>query len=97
MGARTATTAWRRTKAAGVEAVDNGVGTQQPTIDGSVEGGQAAAFKTSTTRRIEPPPLLLPLPGMYIQSIGKGGGRGGFKVEDGCRRLTSSCACDNAT
>ena len=96
-GTRTATPAWRRTKAAGVGAVDNGVGTQQPIIDGSVEGGRSAAFKTSTTRRIAPPPLLLPLPGMHIQAIGKGGGRGGFEVEDGCRRLTSSCACDNAT
>jgi hypothetical protein len=56
--------------------VDNGVGTQQPTIDGCVEGGRrAAACKTSTTRRIAPPPLLLPLPGMHIQSIGKGGGK----------------------
>jgi hypothetical protein len=52
--------------------LDNGVGTQQPTIDGSVEGGQAAAFKTSTTRRIVPPPLLLPLPGMHIQSKERG-------------------------
>jgi hypothetical protein len=34
---------------------------------------------------------------MHIQSIGKEGGRGGFEVEDGCRSLTSSCACDNAT
>jgi hypothetical protein len=80
---------WRRTKAVGGGAVDNGVGTQQPTIDGSVEGGWVAACKTSTTRRIAPPPLLLPLPGMHIQSIGKGGGRGGFEVEDGCRRFTS--------
>jgi len=77
--------------------VDNGVGTQQPAIDGSIEGGRTADCKTSTTRRVAPPLLLLPLPGMHIQSIGKGGGRGGFKVEDGCRRLTSSCACDNAT
>jgi hypothetical protein len=77
--------------------LDNGVGKQQPTIDGSVEVWRAAALKTSMTRRIVPPPLLLPLPGMHIQSIGKGGGRGGFEVEDGCRRLTSSCACDNAT
>jgi hypothetical protein len=46
--------------------LDNRVGTQQPTIDGSVEGGRAAAFKTSTTRRIAPPLLLLPLPGMHI-------------------------------
>jgi hypothetical protein len=78
-------------------AVDNGVGIQQPTIDGSVEGRRAAAFKTSMSRRIAPPPLLLPLPGMHIQSMGKGGRRGGFEVEDGCRRLTSSCACDNVT
>jgi hypothetical protein len=77
--------------------LDNGVGTQQPTINGSVEGGRVAAFKTSVTRRIAPPPLLLPLPGMHIQSLGKGGGRGGFEVEDGCRRLTSSCACNNVT
>jgi hypothetical protein len=41
---------WTKTEAAGVGAVDNGVGTQQPTIDGSVEGGRAAGFKTSTTR-----------------------------------------------
>ena len=82
-GARTVTTVWRRTKAAGVGAVDNGVGAQQPTIDGSVEGRQAAAFKTSTTRRIAPPPLLLPLPGMHIQSIGKGGGRGWKMVVGG--------------
>jgi hypothetical protein len=52
--------------------LDNGVGTQQPTIAGSVEGGRVAAFKTSTTRRIAPPPLLLPLPGMHIQSIERG-------------------------
>ena len=65
-------TAWRRTKAAGLGVVDNGVGTQQPTIGGSVEGGWAAAFKTSMTRRITSPPLLLPLPGMHIQSIGEG-------------------------
>jgi hypothetical protein len=43
-----------------VGAVDNGVGTQQPTIDGSVEGGRAAAIKTN---RIAPLPLLLPLSG----------------------------------
>ena len=96
-GARTATAEWRQTKAAGVGAVDNGVGKQQPTIDGSVEGRWAAACKTSTMRRIAPPPLLLPLPGMCIQSIRKGGGRGGFEMEDSCRRLMSSCACDNGT
>ncbi len=66
-----------------------------------VEGGRVATCKTSMTRRIAPPPppllLLLPLPGMFIQAIGKGAGRGGFEVEDGCMRLTSSCACNNVT
>jgi hypothetical protein len=65
-----------------------------------VEGGRAAACKTSMMRRIAPPPpplLLLLLPGMFIQAIGKGLGRGSFEVEDVCRRLTSSCACNNVT
>jgi hypothetical protein len=51
-------------------------------------------------RRIAPPPpplLLLLLPGMFIQAIGKGVGRGSFEVEDVCRRLTSTCACNNVT
>jgi hypothetical protein len=71
-GMRTATMAWRRTKAEGVGAVDIIMGTQQPAINRSVEGGWAAACKTSTTRRIASLPLLLPLPGMHIQSIGRG-------------------------